>query len=91
MEIMVKPITERAPYQATNGADRGPFVIQMTHKRPRNDVDPATNGHTKAKIRGTRSQTTAKRRLFNDFPVPPLAWDSPGTGWDNRDTAALSC
>jgi hypothetical protein len=71
-----------APDQATNGADRGPFVIQMTHKRPRNDVDPATNGHTKSKIRGTRTKTTAKRRLFNDFPVPQTMWDRVGTRWD---------
>jgi hypothetical protein len=54
----------------------------MTHKRPRNDVDPATNGRTKLKIRGTETKTRAKRPLFNDFPVPHRTWDRLGTRWD---------
>jgi hypothetical protein len=82
---MPKTITKQVSDQATNGAHRGTFVIQMTHKRPRNDTDPATNGHTKLKIRGTRSETTAKRRLFNRFPVPHTMWDKLGTAWDKRD------
>ena len=86
MKTIARVITEQVPNQATNGPDRTSFVIQMTYKRPRNGPDPATNGHTKLKIRGTGTQTRAKRPLFNDLLVPQTTWDSLGTAWDKGRT-----
>src|SRR5690348_16704822 len=72
--IRVLTPVDPLPYQATNGADRGPFVIQTMHKRARNGPDHSPNWPRQTKIRGTRTATRVKYPIFNRFPVPLMTW-----------------